>query len=375
MTTMAKRNDAPAFGDPYEILGIDQGASDTDINKAYRKLALKLHPDKQHGKSDAERDVVAKRFHNVKEAKSFLLEKPEERRKYDLQRASRLKRAQQEAARESAMSARRKRMRSDLAAREAASSTTGSSGATPDIRNDPTVRRKQQAAELERLRKEGERLRQRRAEKEARKEQSRAYAGEQDVAKQSKEELERRQVRLKWSRKRVSIRVTPDSITDLLSRFGVVKEVEMIGTKGNSALVTFVDPSSCQPCVDHFKTSSEMRATAVGSTHQFGAGSSSQLSPSAPTSLRTPTRDNESLREREARQIAERERLAKEMMEEENESGVSGADKQVGFGLFPMKFSATTDIGGESTPMAKLLAAEKASGVIHNLFMKASVSP
>ena len=119
MTTMAKRNDAPAFGDPYEILGIDQGASDTDINKAYRKLALKLHPDKQHGKSDAERDVVAKRFHNVKEAKSFLLEKPEERRKYDLQRASRLKRAQQEAARESAMSARRKRMRSDLAAREA----------------------------------------------------------------------------------------------------------------------------------------------------------------------------------------------------------------------------------------------------------------
>ena len=95
----------------------------------------------------------------------------------------------------------------------------------------------------------------------------------------------------------------------------------------------------------------------------------------ASTSLRTPTRDNESLREREARQIAERERLAKEMMEEENESGVSGADKQVGFGLFPMKFSATTDIGGESTPMAKLLAAEKASGVIHNLFMKASVSP
>lgn len=37
------------MNDPYEVLGIHRGASDDEIKKRYRELALKYHPDRYDG--------------------------------------------------------------------------------------------------------------------------------------------------------------------------------------------------------------------------------------------------------------------------------------------------------------------------------------
>lgn len=62
--------------DYYKTLGIQKGATDEDIKKAYRKLALKFHPDKN--KSPGAED----RFKEIAEAYEVLSDK-KKREVYD----------------------------------------------------------------------------------------------------------------------------------------------------------------------------------------------------------------------------------------------------------------------------------------------------
>ena len=63
--------------DPYQILGVSRGASNTEIKRAYRKLAKKLHPDRNSGNP-----VAAERFKEVASARTILTD-PDQRAKYD----------------------------------------------------------------------------------------------------------------------------------------------------------------------------------------------------------------------------------------------------------------------------------------------------
>ncbi len=63
--------------DYYKVLGVDKGASSADIKKAYRKLAMKYHPD--HAKNDKDAE---EKFKKISEAYAVLSDE-EKRKQYD----------------------------------------------------------------------------------------------------------------------------------------------------------------------------------------------------------------------------------------------------------------------------------------------------
>lgn len=63
--------------DYYRLLGVSRQASQTEIKKAYRKLAVKYHPDRNPGDSKAE-----EKFKEISEAYAVLSD-PDKRQKYD----------------------------------------------------------------------------------------------------------------------------------------------------------------------------------------------------------------------------------------------------------------------------------------------------
>eukprot|EP00579_Thalassiosira_antarctica_P027585 CAMPEP_0202027968 /NCGR_PEP_ID=MMETSP0905-20130828/62804_1 /ASSEMBLY_ACC=CAM_ASM_000554 /TAXON_ID=420261 /ORGANISM="Thalassiosira antarctica, Strain CCMP982" /LENGTH=361 /DNA_ID=CAMNT_0048591627 /DNA_START=40 /DNA_END=1125 /DNA_ORIENTATION=+ len=67
----------------YDILGVDKNASDEELKKAYKKMAVKWHPDRHVSKTEAEQKEAEEKFKNMAEAYDVLSD-DETRKVYDL---------------------------------------------------------------------------------------------------------------------------------------------------------------------------------------------------------------------------------------------------------------------------------------------------
>ena len=285
----------------------------------------------------------------------FLLENPEGRRKYDAKRASEQMRRQADAARERGMSERRKRLRVDLKRKEEEALRAGKSV-------KETRHRKRMDDNVEKLRRQGAEMREAYADREAEK----AVRKDSERQSQQKRLLEDRQVRLKWSRKKMRGKMSPSehSIAELMAQFGDVERVEMLGSKGNAVLVTFASHESCRPCVKFYAESDEMRASFVGrKLEKEQAGEQERAE--AKVRSRREGRDREDVGDWKLRRAAERERILREMERQEDGGPEDGGytpapTKRKRTGPFPPSFPDSNEYKHLS-PLEKL---EKAEGSI-----------
>jgi len=207
--------------DLYKLLDIEPTASEKAIKKAYRKQALKCHPDK-----NPDNPKAAELFLKLSKILEILCD-AEAKKTYD-----KLLRARAAAAlRSREYDSKRKKLKDDLEAREKAVEDN-----KVDIQQDMAKLQ----AEIERLRREG----------------SRQLEEEQEIMReQLKKEMQGLHVeepddgncrlKVRWKASSSSDANYDDGKLDkLFSKYGIVTAIVISKKKGGSALIEFSDPQA-----------------------------------------------------------------------------------------------------------------------------------
>ncbi|KAH9933805.1 DnaJ domain-containing protein [Fomitopsis serialis] len=195
---------------PYELLGVTMESTEQDIRTAYRRVSLKVHPDRNRGNPDA-----ARKFHELNQAYELLLDPL---RRMALDAKVRLKEARK--TRFASYDAKRKGLVEELEARERA---------FKKARVEKEEGEHARWRENERIMEEGRRLREER-EKELRRREEEALRTEREAAGEDEPpevgDLDTT-VRLKYSLSSHPSLTTPASLAALMSPFGPIDEASV----------------------------------------------------------------------------------------------------------------------------------------------------
>lgn len=222
--------------DYYAILGLTIDATEREINKAFRVLALKYHPDKNPDPKAQEIFIQAKR------ASEFLLN-AEKRAEYDAELRKKQQREQYEKERVQGMDDKRRSLKEKLAAQEQAAKAE-------------SQLKKKRERNLASLREEGQR----------RKEQKTAEEFVKHREQMAESEGVKRQIKVKWRLSATSH--SDESLYQVFKQFGAVEDIQLVEGKANSAIITFVAPASATAAVDSYAASEDWRVSLVGEKKQ-----------------------------------------------------------------------------------------------------------
>ncbi|CAB4002024.1 dnaJ homolog subfamily C member 17-like [Paramuricea clavata] len=296
----------------YELLGVDRNASEKEITKAYRKKALKCHPDKNPDNPNA-----AELFHKL--SKAFeVIGNPKAKAAYD----ATLKAKERARLRVKAFDSKRKKFKEDLEDREKSSQDDY-------VKDEVLVKNLEQ--EIERLREEGLKILQR----------------EQELIKQQIEEERKRteasvgtedfnftpKLKIRWKCQKndnTNGGYSSELLHSMFRKYGEIENLLVSSKKAGSAIIEFKDLKSAEMAVENERgnPANPLRITwlegaAPKLTHDERHDSSSAKvdTPINVTSTSENNlvsgRDFESLVMRKLRQAEERKRLCEELANED----------------------------------------------------------
>ncbi|VDK75244.1 unnamed protein product [Onchocerca ochengi] len=200
--------------DPYELLDLKPECTDTQIVKAFRKAALKWHPDKNPNRKQAAQEMF------LKISKAFeLLSDASARAAYDHVLAARTAHSVYIQRRQKNESEKRRKLREELERREAN---------VLNAQHDEEKAKRELEKEIERLRKEGSKLLQHERENIEREIHKNATVEEQNDDKR----LAR--YKLRWKRENNRCDYDEDDFRELFSKYGHISDI--IVSSGNKGM-------------------------------------------------------------------------------------------------------------------------------------------